>query len=39
MLATVNLLHAGMLNEPQREAARALRTGILALVEQTVETV
>jgi len=39
MLALVDSLHAGTLNEAQREAARALRTGILALVEQDVDVV
>jgi hypothetical protein len=39
MLALVDSLHAGTPNEAQREAAQALRTGILALVEQDVETV
>jgi hypothetical protein len=37
MLALVDSLHAGTLNEAQQEAARALRTGILALVGQDVE--
>ena len=39
MLALVDSLHAGTLNEAQREAAQALRTSILALVEQDVEMV
>jgi hypothetical protein len=39
MLALVDSLHAGTLNEAQREAAQALRTGILALVEQDVDVV
>jgi hypothetical protein len=39
MLALVDSLHVGTLNEAQREAARALRTGILALVEQDVDVV
>jgi hypothetical protein len=39
MLALVDSLHAGTLNETQREAARALRTGILALGERDVEVV
>jgi hypothetical protein len=39
MLTLVDSLHAGTLNEAQREAARAPRTGILALVGQDVEMV
>jgi hypothetical protein len=39
MLALVDSLHAGTLNETQRDAARALRTGILALVAQDVDVV
>jgi hypothetical protein len=36
MLALVDSLHAGTLTKVQREAAWALRAGILALVEQMV---
>jgi hypothetical protein len=39
MLALVDSLHAGTLNEFQREAAQALRTGILALVEQDIDKI
>ncbi len=39
MLALVDSLHAGTLNEAQREAAQVLHIGILALVEQDVEMV
>jgi hypothetical protein len=34
MLALVDSLHAGTLNEAQREATQALRAGILALAER-----
>jgi hypothetical protein len=34
MLALVNSLHAGTLNDAQQEAVRALRDGILTLVRR-----
>jgi hypothetical protein len=34
LLALVDALHAGTLNDAQRETVQALRTAILALVEQ-----
>ena len=37
MLALLDSLHAGSLNKFQREATQALRAGILALAEQTVQ--
>ena len=33
LLALVDALHAGTLNDAQRETVQALRTGILALAE------
>ena len=33
LLALVDALHAGTLNDAQRETVQALRTGLLALVE------
>jgi hypothetical protein len=37
LLALVDALHDGTLNEDQRETVHALRVGILALVEQECE--
>jgi hypothetical protein len=37
LLALVDALHDGTLNEDQRETVHALRLGILALVEQECE--
>ena len=34
LLALVEALHAGTLNDTQRETVQALRTGILAMAEQ-----
>jgi hypothetical protein len=39
LLALVDSLHAGTLNDAQQETVQALRDGILALVEQDVEIV
>jgi site-specific recombinase XerD len=39
LLALVDALHDGTLNDVQREMVHALRDGILALVEQVAETV
>jgi hypothetical protein len=39
LLALVDALHDGTLNEDQREAVHALRIGILALSEQECEVV
>jgi hypothetical protein len=39
LLALVDALHDGTLNETQRETVHALRLGILALAEQECEVV
>ncbi|MDY7075866.1 MAG: hypothetical protein SXV54_02975 [Chloroflexota bacterium] len=39
LLAMVDALHDGTLNDVQREMVHTLRNGILALVEQMAETV
>ena len=39
LLALVDALRAGTLNDAQRETVQALRQGILALVEQEAESV
>jgi hypothetical protein len=38
LLALVDALHAGTLNDAQRETVQALRAGILALTEQETTT-
>jgi hypothetical protein len=38
LLALVDALHAGTLNDAQRETVQALRMGILALAEQETTT-
>jgi hypothetical protein len=38
LLALVDALYAGTLNDAQRETVQALRTGILAMAEQETTT-